>query len=521
MDINEKFTTLHQSYWIASTPETSLPPLNQDIDVDLLIIGGGMVGISCAYQLKDDGLNIAIIEGDRILHGTTAYTTAKITSQHGLIYDKHKKSLGETLTKQYAQANESAIKEIKKIIDLNKIECDYEAQSAYIYTQQDEYIEQIQNEVKTALDLGIKASFVNEIPFGFPIKGAVRFDDQAQFHPRKYLLKLAEIITQSGVQIYEHTRAVEMENHIMDSYIVKTSTGSKITAKKVIIASHYPFYNKQGLYFSRIYQDRSYIVAIRAKEKYPGGMYINSEEPSRSLRGQKSDEGELILVVGEDHKTGQGEDTNDHYKSLINFASKIFTIEDIPYRWSTQYCMTLDGIPYVGHFTEETPNLYIATGFQKWGMTNSVVSSILIRDLILSGKSPWFDVYNPSRKTIAASAKEFIVQNANVATQLIDGKLSKLSKDIDILPGEGKVVEADGKRAGAFKDEDCNLHLVNTTCTHMGCELNWNNGERSWDCPCHGSRFDVDGKVIDGPAVSPLSFDNDVNTIKKLISEDF
>lgn len=523
MDINEykNLNNLPQSYWIASTPDTNYPALNQDIDVDLLIIGGGMAGLSCAYQLKDSGLSIAIMESDRILKGTTGYTTAKITSQHGLIYDKKKKSLGENLTKQYANANEHAIKEIKRIIDSNKIDCDYISQSSFIYTQDEQYIKQIEDEVKAASSFGIKASYTEEIPLEFPIKAGVRFDNQAQFHPRKYLLGVAKLIIESGIQVFEQTRAVELNNHIMDSYIITTSKGNKITAKKVIIASHYPFYNKHSMYYARLYQERSYIVAIKAKEKFPGGMYINCEEPTRSLRSHISDEGELILVVGEDHKTGQGEDTNDHYKSLINFADKNFTIDDIPYRWSTQDCMTLDGIPYVGQYSADFKNLYIATGFGKWGMTNSTVASILLRDLILRGSSACSDLYDPSRKTIAASAKEFIVQNTNLAGQLLDGKLSKLPKDIDILPGEARVVEMDNKRTGAYKDEDGNLHLVNTTCTHMGCELNWNNGERSWDCPCHGSRFSVDGDILEGPAVKPLSFEDDVNTLKKVIKEDF
>ena len=523
MNIDEfkKFNNLPKSYWIASTHETNYSILDKDLDVDLVIIGGGMVGISCAYQLRNEGLNIAVLDSGHILQATTGNTTAKITSQHGLIYDKTKKSMGEELAKQYASANERAIEEIKKIANEHQIKCDYTTQSAYVFTQLDENLKKIHDEVKAADALGIRASFVDEIPFSFPIKGAVRFDNQAQFHPRKYLLALSKIIQESGVQIYEKTRVVEIVNHVMDSYVLTTSNGNSVTAKKVIIATHYPFYNKHGMYYSRIYQERSYVVAIKAKEEYPGGMFINEEEPTRSIRGHKSDDGELILIGGENHKAGQSKNTNDHYRALIDYANEYFTLEDIPYRWSTQDCMTLDGIPYVGQYTSETPNLFVATGFGKWGMTNSTVSSIILRDLIVSGKSPWMDIYNPSRKTIGPSAKNFIVQNANVAGQLLDGKLSKLPKDIDVLPGEAIVAEVDGKRAGAYRDKDSNLHIVNTTCTHMGCENNWNEAEKSWDCPCHGSRFTIDGDVIDGPAVKPLSFDDDVNTLKKVIKEDF
>ena len=519
IDEQKNFKKTPESYWIASTETTNYPTLNEDINVDILIIGGGFVGISCAYQLLNEGFKIAIIEANKILQGTTGYTTAKVTSQHGLIYNKVQSEMGKELAQQYADANQNAILEIKRISEENNIQCDYVHQPAFTYTQQDKYIKQIEDEIKIATELGIKASYVDEIPFNFPIKAAVRFDDQAQFHPRKYLLALANLVQNQDVQIFENTRAVDIEDD--NGYTITTAQGNKITANKVIIASHYPFYNKHGMYFARIYMERSYIVAIKAKEQYPGGMYISEEDPGRSLRSQSYDNGELIFVGGEHHKTGQGKSTVKHYETLIDFANSLYTVEDIPFRWSTQDCMTLDGLPYVGNFTANTPNLYIATGFQKWGMTNSTASSIILKDLIVHGKSPWQDVYNPSRKTIMASAKNFIVENYNVAEQLLDGKLSQLPGDADLKPGDAKVLKVDGKRVGVYRDRQGNLHLVNTTCTHMGCELNWNSAEESWDCPCHGSRFTYEGKIISGPAVKPLRASNDVNTIDKLFTEDY
>lgn len=508
------------SYWLASTGKTNYPTLNKDINVDIAIIGGGMAGILCGYKLQEEGFNIAILESGNIVESTTAHTTAKLTSQHNLIYDKIKSAMGDEFAKQYADANETAIYEIGRIADENNIDCDYSPQPSYVYTKKHKYKKKIEDEVSVANSLGIKAKLLDEIPLPIEIESAMVFENQAQFHPRKFLLALAEKIKNNGVDIYENTRATQL-NEENGKYIINTSQDKQVTANKVIIASHYPFYNKKGLYFSRIYVQRSYILGINAKEKFPGGMYINAEDPPRSLRSHPTKDGELVLVVGEDHKTGQSKDTNKHYKALLDFAKDIFTVESVPCRWSTEDCMTLDGVPYVGKFNPDTPNLYITTGFGKWGMSNSMASSMILRDLIVDGESPWQDVYDPSRKTIAASIKKFTVENINFGGQLIGGKLSKPSKDINVKHGEGKILELDGERVGAFRDDDGKLYLVNTTCTHMGCELNWNSAERTWDCPCHASRFDFRGEIVKGPATKPLSFDRDISTIKKLFTEDF
>ena len=516
--VNDNIKNKSQSYWLSSTPTTNYLTLDKDIDVDIVIVGGGLAGISCAYLLQKEGYKITVLEADRICQGATAHTTAKIASQHGLIYSKIKTQLGKEMAKQYAEANETAISEIKKIIDEHQIDCDYISQPAFVYTAQEKYIKQIEEETKTAQELGIKASYVEEIPFPIPIYAAVRFDNQAQFHPRKYVLSLANII-QNNVHIFENTRAVNIEED--DRYVIITEQGKKVRAEKVIIASQYPFYNKKGMYFSRLYPKRSYIVGFYAKEKYPGGMYINSEDPTRSLRSQQTNKGELVLVVGSNHTTGQKEDTEKRYEELINFAKDIFTVEDIPYRWSTQDYDTPDGIPYIGHFTSDTPNMYVATGFQKWGMTNSMVAAMIIRDMIVEGKSKWQDIYNPSRKNIISSAKNFIIENLKVAENLLEGKLSPLPDDIDVKPTEAKVAKIKGERIGIYRDEEGEYHLVNTTCPHMGCELNWNPAEKSWDCPCHGSRFTYKGEIIEGPAVKSLRFSNDVNTIEKLLKDDY
>ncbi len=512
-----------QSYWIDSAKNMApeYPALTEDIKADVIITGGGIAGITCAYLLGKEGLSVVVLEADRIARGTTGHTTAKITSQHNLIYHKLIRQMGTELARQYAEANETAIREIKTLAENLKINCDFVSQPAIVFTESDEYVQDLCNETNAALNLGIQAAYVDAIPFPFTIKGALRFDNQAQFHPLKYTLSLAKAFTDGGGKIFEKTRAVEINTE--DGFCIVTAQGKKASADHLIIASHYPFYNKHGLYFTRIYQERSYVTAVKAAEPYPGGMYINAEQPARSLRSQKIDGEELVLVSGAHHKSGQCEDTWKKYEELFDFANPYFTITEIPYRWSAQDCMTLDSVPYAGQFTEDTPNLYIATGFGKWGMTNSMASGMLLRDLIVKGGSPWKDVYSPSRDTKAASAISFVTENMNVAKQLIGGKLESLEKeeDIDLAPGEGKAVELYGKRAGAYRNEEGILYVVNTTCTHMGCELNWNPAERTWDCPCHGSRFSYEGKIIESPAVKELNLDEDVNTVGKLLTEDF
>ncbi|HAA25986.1 MAG TPA: FAD-dependent oxidoreductase [Ruminiclostridium sp.] len=508
------------SYWLSTTTQTNWPQLNEDITVDCAVVGGGMAGLLCAYYISSKGIDTVVIDAGRIAERTSGHTTAKITSQHGLIYDKIKNQMGQELAKQYAEANETAIHEILKIAEENNIKCDYTAEAAYVYTQKDKNINAVENEAKTASDLGIKASFVDEIPLPIPVKAAVMFDGQARFHPRKFLVPLAEKMDKKGVRIFEESRIIDIEEN-NGRYILTTEQEKKITAKKVVIASHYPFYQKKGMYFSRLYCERAYIIAVKAQEKYPGGMYINAEDPSRSLRGLNSDLDEFVLIAGESHKTGQGKDLHNHYRALAEFAQGIFTIDDIPYRWSAQDCMTLDGIPYIGRYASDTPSLYIATGFQKWGMTGSIVSAMIIKDLISKGESPWQDVYDPSRKNIAGSVKNFIVENLDVAKHFISGKIKPISENYDIKPGEADIVELNGNRAGIYRDENGELHIVNTTCTHMGCELNWNSAEKSWDCPCHGSRFAVSGDIVEGPAVRPLTKESDTSLVEKLIKDQF
>ncbi|MGI6421974.1 MAG: FAD-dependent oxidoreductase [Syntrophomonadaceae bacterium] len=495
-------------YWIASTDSTDYPQLNEDTTVDVAIIGGGIVGISSAYMLNQAGLQVAVIEADRILNGTTGHTTAKITSQHGIIYSTLKKQIGRELAMQYAEANQNAIRQIAKTVGEKQIPCDFKWCPAYIYTQSDKYVQDLADESEDAKDLGIKASFLDTVPLPFEVKAALRFDEQAQFHPLKYLKALARECSDKGALIFENTEALDIDQ--AGKPVIASRNGHKVYASKVIIATHFPFFDGGGLYFSKMYQDKSYVVAAQIEEKFPDGMFISAEDPTRSLRSQPMEDGELVLFGGEHHKTGHGEDTNLHYEQLIKFAQENFSLREILYRWSTQDCMTIDQLPYVGHLTPRSPHIYVATGFGKWGMTNGTAAAMILSDLILKGDNPWATVYSPSRFfSTGSSLKTFIIQNANVAKDLLSGKLGQLSPPRELKNGEAQVVNYEGNRIGVYKDEDGQVHMVDTTCTHLGCELAWNSAEKTWDCPCHGSRFSYEGDIVEGPAINRLHHAND------------
>lgn len=497
-----------ESYWLASGNRTDYPTLQEDIKVDAAVVGGGMTGITSAYLLKKKGLRVAVIEADKIVQGTTAHTTAKITSQHGIIYSKLKNYMGEEMARQYAEANETAINTISDLIRNERINCDFQRESAYIYTLEDSYIQKIADEADAAVGLGIKASFLEDsIPLPFKIKCAVRFDEQARFHPRKYLLALAEKIEGEGSFIFEHTRVVDINEGIQ--CIAVTNKGKKITADNIVIASHFPCYDGMGFYFARMYPERSYLLALKVREKFQGGMYITAEDPSRSLRLQENEGEELLLVAGERHKTAHGTNLNKHYENLLEFARKHYDVQKLMYRWSTQDYTTIDKVPYAGMLTSKTPNIFVATGFRKWGMTNSTASAMIIRDLITKVKNPWTDVYSPSRFTPHPSIASLISINAGVAANYAAGKLKPAPKDVDIEKGEAKNIEMAEGKMGIYRDDMEVLHTVDTTCTHLGCELKWNDAEKSWDCPCHGSRFGYDGAIIEGPAVYELQHDPD------------
>jgi Rieske Fe-S protein len=283
------------------------------------------------------------------------------------------------------------------------------------------------------------------------------------------------------------------------------SNGKTVLAPKVIIASHFPCYDGMGLYLTRLKPQRSYVVAASIKETFPEGMFINAEDPGRSLRVQQDGANQLVLVGGEGHKTAHGDCFDVHYDNLEKFAQSIFSVKEVLYKWSTQDYITLDKVPYVGNLTSKEENIYVATGFGEWGMTNGTAAARLLTDKVLGKTNPFEEVYNPSRPFTGTAYQKLFTENFDVAKELILGKLKSGDDEIHMKCGEGKIIELDGKKYGAYKDAKRNMHIVDITCTHVGCELKWNDAEKSWDCPCHGSRFTYDGEILEGPATHKLN----------------
>jgi len=500
---NKNLPEFPQSYWINSTDFQDLSPLTKDKKVDITIIGGGISGITTAYLLVNEGFKVAVIEADKILHGTTGHTTAKVTVQHGLIYDELIQNMGKETAELYYQSNNNGLNFIKNMVMSQNIDCDFSGQDAYIYTKSDQYVNKLSKEYNAYEKLGIRGSLLDTIPIEIPMKKAIVIKNQAQFHPLKYLYHLTRKVIDKGGLIYEHTVAVDIEEG--DHPVVITKTGQKISSNYVIIASHFPFYAIRGLFFSRMYVKRSYVLGVKTKSEFPGGMYINAENPTRSLRLTEIDGENLVLISGESHKVGQGKSEILHYKALMEFGEETLGLNKIKYRWSTQDLITLDKVPYVGYLTSNHQNVFVATGYRKWGMTNSTAAALLLKDLILKKENPFQELYSPSRFYMDPSLKKFFSINMDVAKHLIKGKFEIIEKNpSDLEKDEGSVVTINGKRAGAYRDHQGDIHLVDTTCTHLGCELEWNDAERTWDCPCHGSRYSIHGEVIEGPTEKPL-----------------
>lgn len=430
-----------ESLWPTTVTLPAFDPQNGDRHTDVLIVGGGLAGILCAYKLKEAGVNCLVAEAGAIGQKTTANTTAKITSQHGLIYHRLLREFDADTTRLYWQANEDALAQYRTLC--RDIDCEFETADNAVFQTYD--TAKIEKEMAALQSLNISAKFTQTVPLPQKTAGAVVFENQAQFHPLKFLAHVAK-----DLNVAEHTRVIAYEG----GGCVLTDHG-RIRADAVIVTTHFPIFNKHGAYFLKMHQHRSYVLGLKWASPVMG-MYVDEDKKGLSFRSYQ----DLLLLGGGSHRTGE---RGGNWAELAAFARKYYPDSRETYRFATQDCMTLDGVPYIGHYSSATPECYVATGFNKWGMTSSMVAADLLRDLILGRDNPYKDVFSPQRS------------------------IWRLQLAVN-----------------GFKSAANLLTPTTPRCPHMGCALKWNSREHSWDCPCHGSRFEKDGTLLDTPATDNL-----------------
>jgi glycine/D-amino acid oxidase-like deaminating enzyme/nitrite reductase/ring-hydroxylating ferredoxin subunit len=493
-----------QSYWIASAAGGGFPSLDGAISVDVAIVGAGITGLTAATLLKQAGKSVAVIESKQVARGTTGYTTAKVTAGHRLVYKDLRSKFGEDGARLYAESQQAALERTAALIEERAIECDFRRRAHYVYAESDSDVSNVEDEVEAEQKVGLPASFVQETTLPFEVAGALRLDDQAEFHPRKYLLPLAEALPGDGSHLFEQTRVLDVDE---GSPCVIHTAQARLTAEDVIIATSLPILDR-GLFFAKAHPYRSYALALPiARSQAPAGMFINSGGSTRSMRTTPEGERLLLIVNGNGHKTGEEPENEQRYQQLHEFARSRFGLDEIAYRWSTQDFYTLDEVPYIGRLRRRSHHLFVATGFNGWGMTGGTLAAMILSDLILGNDNRWAQLYDAKRLKLRGTTSMFVKENAKVAQHWLGDGLARgdAARVEDVAVGEGAIVRVHTERIALYRDEQGVVHALSPVCTHLACHVSWNRAEKSWDCPCHGSRFSGEGAVIQGPAVRDLS----------------
>src|SRR5215212_1550186 len=492
-------TGKHLSFWLDTTPRTDYPAMPGDVSADVAVIGGGITGLTTAVLLKRSGKTVVLIEARRIAEGVTGHTTANVTSHHHITYNALINGHGVEKARLYAQANEAAIDRVESFVDEKDIDCDFRRLPAYVYPESAETVPQLRSEVEAARRVGLPASFTRDAPLPFSVEGAIRFENQAQFHVREYLLPLAEEIPGDGSHLFEGTRALDVKEGTQCR--VETDRG-RVIARDVVVATHVPFLFK-GQFWGKAVPQREYGTAARIEQTVASeGISISAESPTRSVRTAFRNGETVLIVVGEAHKTGEEPDTEQRYKNLEEWARERFGVTEVANRWSSQDYSSFDRLPYVGRIGSGSEHLYVATAFSAWGLTNGTAAAMLLSDLIAGKENEWARLYDSTR-TPPLTAKSLYKEGLKEVMHFVKDRF-RGAGTIDIAPGEGRIVGRPGDQSAVYRDLQGELHAVSARCTHLGCIISWNPVETSWDCPCHGSRFSVDGEVLQGPAVRDL-----------------
>ncbi|MFJ6793943.1 FAD-dependent oxidoreductase [Streptomyces sp. NPDC091268] len=498
------------SYWMQTVDMPAYPSLMASAEADVVVVGAGIAGLSTAWELSRAGLRVIVLEAGRIAAGVTGHTTGKVTALHTSIYGQLRAQHGEEAARLYATSQSAALGRIVEVAEELGADCELERRPAFTYCEDPEGVQALQEETEAARQAGLNATFVTETELPYPVAGAVRVDDQAQFHPLKYLRALADDLTARGSEIYENTRVTDLDEG--EPCRVSTNSGTAVTARHVVVATHHPVFD-HALLATRLTQHRDLVIAGPIPAGHdPGGMYITSEDGKRSVRTAPGADGErLLIITGEAFTPGTGEDTVAGYTRLQSWAEQRFPGFRTTYRWAAQDNSATDSVPLIGPLRPGSKNVYTVTGFAGWGMTGGVLAGQLLASLITdASRVPWTGLYDPHRPgSSLRSAPSFLKTQWDTAKHFVKDRLDTLGDGSNgpvatLPPGEGTVVRAHGKPCAVHRDDQGELHAVSAVCTHLGCLVAFNNAERTWECPCHGSRFGIDGEVLQGPALHPL-----------------
>lgn len=486
------------SLWIATAPAPRFDSFRDGVHVDVAIVGGGITGLTAALLLKQRGKRVAVLEKEHIAGGETGYTTAHITEAIDARYFSIARTFSKEAASQVGEASRASIEQIAEFVDKFKIACAFRRVPGYLYTEKRSYVAELKKEAVAAAEAGVAASFVDDVPLPFATRGAVRFENQAQFHPRQYMIALASQIPGDGSFIFDETHVSDITEG--EPCVVQTTSG-KLTADVVFQATNVPIVGFTSL-FLKDAAYRTYALGYLVEGPHPDGLFWDTADPYHYTRWQETDSGTYLIVGGEDHKVGQTE--GDSFERLKQYATGLYGEKPLRYQWSGQVINPVDGLPYIGG----SDRMLVSTGYAGQGMTFGTLGAMIIADRITGRENRFAELFDANRKHVRGAVKDFLTENVDFPKHMIKDRL--LRRDVEgrltseVANGEGKILSLEGRKVAVYRDEKGEVQMVSPVCTHMGCDVAWNGNEKTWDCPCHGSRFKTDGAVINGPATEPL-----------------
>ncbi len=492
-----------ESFWNKTARKKHYPRLDKSLETNILIIGGGITGVTCAYCLALKGAKPVLIEAAGLCDGTTGNTTGKVTIQHDIIYSKIADKYGMDFAKLYAASQSSALEFVRKQVKQGNIDCQLAGNTAYVFASSENDRDELKREYEIAKEIGIDAEYVEKLNFPPDNFGMLGFRHQAVIHPVRYVEALAEKAVSMGANIYCGTKAIKVEDDGVKTVYCENDV--VIKAKHLVLATQFPIYDGPNVFFTRLYAKRAYGVAVEAKNGWPDGSFISSGEPTRSIRTHVEDGKQILIVVGEDHATARGEDNMElHFENLVQYAERIAGVKNLLAKWSAQDYDTPDQIPYIGRLSDHS-DIYAATGFKKWGLSSGTLAGNMISDLITDGNCRYEKLYSRTRADYSSSLGKTVSEVFGSVGELIKSKFEKTEDIRNLKQGEGRVIDFEGKKAGIYRDFHDHVTVLDISCTHMTTELNFNDAEKTWDCPAHGGRFAAsDGKLLEGPPKDSL-----------------